>query len=103
MLIKFDDPTGCEPGFVEIFQLKKFYGQVDVLYSTFAPNEEIFPNNWNKMIWVDTGDSGNPEMKIYSSLAQKYVSMTTYLRAEIDENTFDYSDDGRLGVDGGNF
>ena len=107
LLIKFDDPTGREPGFVERLQLKKLYGQVDVLYSTFAPNEETFPNNWNKMIWVDTSNPGNPEMKIYSSLAQKYVPMTNLLtRVGIDENTFEYSDDGRLGligVDGGNF
>ena len=106
LLIKFDDPTGREPGFVERLQLKKLYGQVDVLYSNFAPNEETFPNNWNKMIWVDISDPGNPEMKIYSTLAQEYIPMTTYLRVGIDEKTFVYSDDGRLGligVDGGNF
>lgn len=106
LLVKFDDPTGREPGFVERIQLKKLYGQVDVVYSAFEPNETTYPQNWNKMIWVDISDPANPELKVYSTLAMHYIPLTSFLKVSIDESSFDYSDDGKLkllGVDGGNF
>lgn len=106
LMIKFDDPHGREAGFVERIQLRQLYGQTDVLYSAYPPNQDSFPNNWDKMIWIDTRDPANPQPNVYSPVVGEYIPMAQYAKVAINEEMFVYDENGKLNlkeVDGGTF
>ena len=106
LCIKFDDPTGREPGFIERIQLRNLYGQVDVIYSPYPPNIQAFPKNWDRMIWIDTNDPARLELKVYSALVGDYIPLEFIGKTEVNSENFFYNENGELElgpVDGGEF